>query len=155
VINNAGIGTSTLLLDGDFESAREAMEVNYFGTWAVSRAFAPVLARNGGGAVVNMLSVASWVNSMPIPGYPASKAAQWSLTDALRRGLAGQGTQVVGVHCGWVETDLSTPFDVPKIPASEVAEGAMRRLLAGETEVLVDEWTREVKAALSAAPVAA
>ncbi|MCK2220573.1 SDR family NAD(P)-dependent oxidoreductase [Actinomadura sp. ATCC 31491] len=73
VINNAGVGgASTKLLEGSFDGARQAMEVNYFGTWAVSRAFAPVLARNGGGALVNMLSVASWVGQPEFPGYAAS-----------------------------------------------------------------------------------
>lgn len=76
VINNAGIGgASTQLMDGTFDGARRAMEVNYFGTWAVSRAFAPILARNGGGALVNMLSLASWVGQPLFPGYAASKAA--------------------------------------------------------------------------------
>jgi NAD(P)-dependent dehydrogenase (short-subunit alcohol dehydrogenase family) len=101
VVNNAGVtGEATKLLDGSFDYARQAMEVNYFGTWAISRAFAPILARNGGGALVNMLSVASWIGGTLFPGYYASKAAQWSLTQSLRQGLRDQGTLVVGVHAG-------------------------------------------------------
>ncbi|WP_413803180.1 SDR family oxidoreductase [Streptomyces iranensis] len=150
VINNAGVGgTGTELLAGGFEGARQAMEVNYFGTWAVSRAFAPILARNGGGALVNMLSLASWVGQPDFPGYAASKAAQWSLTDALRQALREQNTLVVGVHAGFVDTDLSAWVDAPKITAVDVAEQTMEALANDWLEVLADEETRQAKAALS------
>ncbi|MFE4415569.1 SDR family oxidoreductase [Streptomyces sp. NPDC056821] len=150
VINNAGIGgASTGLLEGDFAGARQAMEVNYFGTWAVSRAFAPILARNGGGALVNMLSLASWLGQPQFPGYAASKAAQWSLTDALRQALHAQGTLVVGVHAGFVDTHLSAWTDPPKIEAATVAELTMDALANDRLEVLADEETRRVKDALS------
>ncbi|MEU6366728.1 SDR family oxidoreductase [Streptomyces sp. NPDC046931] len=153
VINNAGIGGArTKLWEGSFDGARAAMEVNYFGTWAVSRAFAPVLARNGGGALVNMLSVASWVGQPLFPGYAASKAAQWSLTDALRQALIEQGTLVVGVHAGFVDTELSAWTDAPKISAADVAEQTMQALIHGRSEVLADQETRQVKAALSQPP---
>ncbi|MFG6194571.1 SDR family oxidoreductase [Nonomuraea sp. JJY05] len=150
VINNAGIGgASTKLMESAFDGARQAMEVNYFGTWAVSRAFAPILARNGGGALVNMLSVACWVGQPQFPGYAASKAAQWSLTDALRKALGEQGTLVVGVHAGFVDTDLSAWTDAPKISAGTVAELTMDALIHDQFEVLADEQSRSVKAALS------
>lgn len=150
VINNAGIGGGgTKLWEGSFDGARQAMEVNYFGTWAVSRAFAPVLARNGGGALVNMLSLASWVGQPLFPGYAAAKAAQWSLTDALRQALSEQGTLVVGVHAGFVDTDLSAWTDAPKISAADVAEQTMQALAHDRGEVLADEETKQAKAALS------
>src|SRR5262245_48913204 len=149
LINNAGVGGGARLLDGPLDGAREAMEVNYLGTWAVSRAFAPILARNGGGAIVNMLSVASWRSLSAGPGYSASKAAQWSLTNALRVGLRDQGTLVVGVHSGFVDTDLSAWVDAPKISTTDVAEQTMAALLKDAEEVLADEVTREVRAALS------
>jgi NAD(P)-dependent dehydrogenase (short-subunit alcohol dehydrogenase family) len=150
VINNAGVfGSNTKLLEGSFDDAQREMEVNYFGTWAVSRAFAPILARNGGGALVNMLSVASWAGRPVFPGYAASKAAQWSLTQSLREGLHGQGTLVVGVHAGFVETDLASWTDAPKISAASVAEQTMQALASDSVEVLADERTRQVKAALS------
>ncbi|WP_330337339.1 SDR family oxidoreductase [Streptomyces sp. NBC_00557] len=150
VINNAGVGGfETGLLSGSFDGARQAMETNYFGTWAVSRAFAPVLARNGGGALINMLSVASWASRPDFPGYAASKAAQWSLTGALREGLREQGTLVIGVHAGFVETDLSSFTDAPKASAEDVAEQTMEALANDRAEVLTDERTRQVKHALS------
>ncbi|MFD9004536.1 SDR family oxidoreductase [Streptomyces sp. NPDC059582] len=149
VINNAGVVGGPSLLEGSFDGARREMEVNYFGTWAVSRAFAPVLAANGGGALVTMLSVASWVANRALPSYAASKSAQWSLTNAFRLALREQGTLVVGVHAGYVDTDLTAGIDSPKILAADVAEMTMAALLADEPEVLVDERTRQVRAALS------
>ncbi|MGY4998798.1 SDR family oxidoreductase [Streptomyces sp. 900105245] len=149
VINNAGVAGGPALLEGSFDGARREMEVNYFGTWAVSRAFAPVLAANGGGALVTMLSVASWVANRRLPSYAASKSAQWSLTNAFRLALREQGTLVVGVHAGYVDTDLAADIDSPKILAADVAEMTMAALLDGAPEVLVDEVTRRVRAALS------
>ncbi|QUQ63303.1 SDR family oxidoreductase [Kutzneria sp. CA-103260] len=149
VINNAGIGAPGDLMTASFDDARRIMEVNYLGTWAVSRAFAPILARNGGGALVNMLSLASWAGRPALPAYAASKAAQWSLTQAFRAGLAEQGTLVVGVHAGFVETDLSAWTDAPKITAEDVAEQTMQALLDNRVEVLADEGTRQLKASLS------
>ncbi|MGX1547873.1 SDR family oxidoreductase [Streptomyces adustus] len=149
VINNAGVAGGPSLLEGSFDGARREMEVNYFGTWAVSRAFAPVLAANGGGALVTMLSVASWVANRRLPSYAASKSAQWSLTNAFRLALREQGTLVVGVHAGYVDTDLAAFIDSPKISAADVAEKTMTALLDDEDEVLVDDTTRQVRAALS------
>jgi NAD(P)-dependent dehydrogenase (short-subunit alcohol dehydrogenase family) len=153
VINNAGVFGSGTVLEGSFDDARPAFEVNFFGTWAVSRAFAPVLARNGGGALVNMLSVASWVGRPDWAAYAASKAAQWSLTQAFRQGLAAQGTLVVGVHSGFVDTDLAAFTDAPKSAPADVAELAIEGVEADALEVLTDEATRKVKAALSGPPV--
>ncbi|MGW1807933.1 SDR family oxidoreductase [Streptomyces sp. NPDC002078] len=153
VVNNAGVGGfDTKLLTGSLDGARREMETNYFGTWAVSRAFAPVLARNGGGALVNILSAASWASRPDYPGYAASKAAQWSLTGALREGLREQGTLVVGVHASFVETDLSDFTGAPKISAADVAEQTMEALANDQVEVLTDERTRQVKHALSQPP---
>ncbi|GHD80728.1 short-chain dehydrogenase [Streptomyces mirabilis] len=149
VINNAGIQAGPSLLEGSLEGARRELEVNYLGTWAVSRAFAPVLAANGGGALVNILSVASWRVNKRWPSYAASKAAEWSLTNALRVGLRQQGTLVVGVHVGPVDTDATVGLDVPKVPAAEVATQTIDAISRDVPEVLVDEVSRRVRAALS------
>ncbi|MFD4507239.1 SDR family oxidoreductase [Streptomyces sp. NPDC058457] len=149
VINNAGIQAGPGLLEGSLDGARQELEVNYLGTWAVSRAFAPVLAANGGGALVNMLSVASWRSTKRFPSYAASKAAQWSVTNALRVALREQGTLVVGVHVGWVDTDATVAVDEPKTDAAEVAAQTMDAIARDEPEVLVDETARRVRAALS------
>jgi NAD(P)-dependent dehydrogenase (short-subunit alcohol dehydrogenase family) len=149
VINNAGVLSRTGLFEGALDGARREMEVNYLGTWSVARAFAPVLSRNGGGALVNMLSVASWRARVESVGYAASKSAEWALTNALRTGLREQGTLVVGVHVGYVDTDFVSHIDAPKISAESVAEQTMQAILDGRPEVLADEPARSVKAALS------
>lgn len=151
LINNAGIALwADFLAPGSLRAARAEMETNYFGPLELSRAFAPILAKNGGGAIVNMLSVVSWV-AVPTGGtYSASKAAAWSLTNGLRRELKAQGTQVLGVHAGPVDTDLARQLTFPKVKALEVVRQALRALEAGRAEVLVDELSRQVKAGLSA-----
>jgi NAD(P)-dependent dehydrogenase (short-subunit alcohol dehydrogenase family) len=149
VVNNAGTAAPAPALTTPLDDARRELEVNYFGTWAVTQAFAPVLARNGGGAVVNILSAASWLALEPGAGYAASKSAQWSLTNALRLALRKQGTLVVGVHVGYVDTDLSSAVTEPKVQADEVATAVIDGLSADAEEVLVDEFSRQVKAALS------
>ncbi|MDX3761885.1 SDR family oxidoreductase [Streptomyces mirabilis] len=148
LVNNAGTAFAAPVLTASLDDARREMEVNYFGTWAVTQAFAPALARNDGGAVINMLSAASWLALEQAPGYAASKAAQWSLSNAMRLALRSQGTRVLGVHVGYVDTDLSARVDQPKISTEEVARAAIKALLSGEEEVLVDEFSRQIKAAL-------
>jgi NAD(P)-dependent dehydrogenase (short-subunit alcohol dehydrogenase family) len=149
VINNAGIIAGPGLLAGSLDGARQELEVNYLGTWAMSRAFAPVLAANGGGVLVNMLSAASWRANGRLPGYAASKAAEWSLTNALRLGLREQGTAVVGVYVGYVDTDATKSLDVPKVTAAEVAEKTMDAIIGNDPEVLVDQAARRVRSLLS------
>ncbi len=150
LINNAGIALWTGFLAPDsVEAARSEMETNYYGPLLVSRAFAPVLAKNGGGAIVNMLSVLSWV-AVPSAGtYSASKAAAWSLTNWLRTALRKQGTQVVGVHPGPVDTDMASALTLPKVTPLDVVRQALSAVEAGRDEVLVDDMTRQVKAGLS------
>jgi NAD(P)-dependent dehydrogenase (short-subunit alcohol dehydrogenase family) len=86
------------------ENARLEMETNYFGTLAMCRAFAPILKKNGGGAIVNVLSVVSWFNMPMQATYCASKSAAWSLTKAVRFELRAQGTFVAGVYAGYIDT---------------------------------------------------
>ena len=150
LINNAGIALWTGFLAPDsIEAARSEMETNYYGPLLLSRAFAPVLAMNGGGAIVNLLSVVSWV-AVPSAGtYSASKAAAWALTNWLRTALREQGTQVVGVHAGPVDTDMASEITLPKVKPIFVVRQALSAVEAGRDEVLVDEVTRQVKAGLS------
>jgi NAD(P)-dependent dehydrogenase (short-subunit alcohol dehydrogenase family) len=134
---------------GAVEAARSEMETNYFGTLLVSRAFAPVLANNGGGAIVNILSILSWV-AVPDGGtYSASKAAAWALTNWLRTGLREQGTQVLGVHAGPIDTDMARELTLPKVKPVDVVRQVLSALEDGRDEVPADEMTRQVKAGLS------
>jgi len=150
LINNAGIALWTGFLGSDsVEAARLEMQTNYFGPLRLSRAFAPILAKNGGGASVNILSILSWV-AVPNAGtYSASKAAAWALTNWLRNGLREQGTQVVGVHAGPVDTDMASELTLPKVKPVDVVRQALSAIEAGRDEVLTDDMTRQVKARLS------
>ena len=150
LINNAGIALWTgFLSPGSVEAGRSEMETNYSGPLLLSRAFAPVLAKNGGGAIVNLLSVPSWV-AVPLAGtYSASKAAAWSLTNWLRTALREQGTQVIGVHAGPVDTDMASELTLPKVTPIDVVRQVLSAVEAYRDEVLADDMTRQVKARLS------
>jgi NAD(P)-dependent dehydrogenase (short-subunit alcohol dehydrogenase family) len=150
LINNAGISTRTSALAANADEAgHREMETNFFGTLAMSRAFAPILAGNGGGALVNILSVVSWVARPANAMYSASKAASWSLTNALRVELAPRGTLVVGVHAGFIDTDGAAGVDAPKMRPEDVASQTLDAVQHGRSEVLTDATTRRVKAALA------
>jgi NAD(P)-dependent dehydrogenase (short-subunit alcohol dehydrogenase family) len=153
LINNAGIAlTGGFLEAGSAESARTQLETNFFGPLRLSQAFAGILRGNGGGAILNVLSIASWINSPLLGTYGATKSAAWALTNGLRHELREQGTQVLGLHVGFVDTDLTRGFDVPKTAPDVVVARALDALQAGADEVLADEITRQVKAGLSAEP---
>ena len=149
LINNAGAMLRTPLLAApDLSAARSEMETNYFGTLAMCRAFAPVLAQNGGGALVNVLSVASWLASPFNGSYCASKSAEWALTNAIRTELRATRTLVVAVHAGWIDTDMAANVPETKLSTSDVAAQTLEAVQRGDEEVLTDDSTREVKASL-------
>lgn len=153
VINNAGIAELTGVLNPESpEALRRMLETNVFGILNLSRAFAPVLGKNGGGAFLNVLSVASWISSPMLAAYGVTKAAAWSLTNALRNELAAQQTQVLGLHVGFIDTDMTQGIEAPKLAASVVVERAFAALEAGAAEVAIDELTQAVKRGLSAEP---
>jgi NAD(P)-dependent dehydrogenase (short-subunit alcohol dehydrogenase family) len=150
LVNNAGVlKYSTFTGAPDIEAARAEMETNYFGTLSMCRAFAPVLAANGGGAIVNMLSVTSFYNNPLNATYGASKAAAWSLTNGVRLELHHQGTLVVAVHAGFIDTDMAALVNNPKDSPEDVARMTFDGVEASQVEVLADERTRTVKANLS------
>ncbi|WP_375485717.1 SDR family oxidoreductase [uncultured Jatrophihabitans sp.] len=154
LVNNAGISTYQNLVRGDLSEIRREMDTHFFGTLAVTRAFADTLGRNGGGAIVNMLLALSWFSWDGATSYRAAKAAEWSLTNASRVELARQGTQVVGVHLGAADTDMMSGYDGPLLDPADVVRAALDGLVAGAAEVLVDDWSRTVKAGLGQDPSA-
>ncbi|MDT9697988.1 SDR family oxidoreductase [Streptomyces sp. P17] len=149
LINNAGIATGGNLLTGDLDNIRLEMDTNYHGTLSVVRAFAPQIAANGGGAILNVLSVVAWYSSPQLGGYCAAKSAQWSLTNALRVQLADQGIRVAGLHVGGMDTDMSRELDGPKIAPADVARLAVDGLAEGAYEILADDISRQVLSGLS------
>lgn len=153
LVNNAGIAaTGSFLQDGALESARRQLETNFFGVLRMAQAFAPVLSANGGGAMLNVLSIASWINRPMLGAYGATKSAAWALTNGLRHELRAQGTLVSALHMGFVDTDLTRGIDMPKSTPEAIAARAFDGLEAGAEEILADEMTRQVKQGLSAVP---
>lgn len=153
LINNAGIAvTGGFLAHDSVASARRHLETNFFGPLLMSRAFAPILAAEGGGAILNVLSIASWINREMLGAYGASKSAAWGLTNGLRNELREQKTQVLALHVGFVDTDLTKGFDVPKTAPDVVVTRTFDALEADASEVLADERTRLIHAGLSSDP---
>ena len=153
LINNAGIAaTGGFLAEGSVDAAQRHLDTNFFGPLRLTRAFAPILAKNGGGAILNVLSIASWINGPLLGNYGMSKSAAWAMTNGTRIELAEQQTQVLALHVGFMDTDLTKAFDVPKPAPDMVMRATFDALEAGASEVLADEITRQVHAGLSADP---
>ncbi|MEU8239592.1 SDR family oxidoreductase [Actinoplanes missouriensis] len=151
LINNAGVSAGQPVIGGELDAIRLDMETNYFGTLAVTRAFAPVIEANGGGAILNVLSVLSWVHPGALGSYSAAKAAAWALTNATRELLAPAGIGVTGLHVAYMDTDMaaSVPPEQKTDPAV-VAKLALDAVERGDREVLGDDLTRRAKAGLAA-----
>jgi NAD(P)-dependent dehydrogenase (short-subunit alcohol dehydrogenase family) len=149
LINNAGSSTGASLLTGPMADVELEINTHFYGTLAVTRAFAPQLAANGGGAILNVLSVLSWINVPASGAYCAAKSAEWSLTNALRQELRGQGTQVSALHVGYMDTDMTRHVEAAKSDPATVAKLALDELQAGNPEILADEISRTVRAGLS------
>ena len=155
LVNNAGIAvTGGFLQDPSLDATRRQFETNFFGMLRMAQAFAPVLGANGGGAMLNVLSIASWINRPLLGTYGATKSAAWALTNGLRHELRGQGTQVTALHMGFVDTDLTRELPVPKASADVIVRAAFDGFEAGLDEVLADDGTRGVKQSLSSARAA-
>ena len=154
LVNNAGVSTGQNLLGGNQAEVRREMDTNFFGTLAVTRAFAGVLAANGGGAIVNVLSALSFFSWDGVTSYSAAKAAEWSLTAGTRVELAPQGTQVLGLHLGAADTDMMAGYQGPLLDPADVVRAALDGLEAGQVEVLVDDWSRAAKAGVAEDPAA-
>ncbi|WP_030505800.1 SDR family oxidoreductase [Microbispora rosea] len=149
LINNAGVSTGSSALAGTLDDIRLEMETHYFGTLAMAREFAPVLGRNGGGAILNVLSVLSWFTAPRVAAYSAAKAAALQLTNSLRLELKEQGTLVTALHVGYMDTDMAAHADGPKADPAEVAAQALRGIEQGSFEVVADDTSRYVRAKLS------
>ena len=150
VVNNAGLATGSNLLTSPLEDVRREFETNVFGMLTVARAFAPVLAANGGGALLDVHSVLSWATTGS--GYEASKVAAWGVTNGLRALLAPQGTLVTGVHLGCTDTAAPAHLEVPENAPRDVAQAALDGVERGLAEVLADEVSRQVKGLLAGDP---
>ena len=152
LINNAGVMTMQNLVSGDLDAIRLELATHFWGTLSMTRAFAPILAGNGGGAILNVLSVGSFQVFPGNGAYAVAKAAQWQLTNSTRLELAAQGTRVLGLHLSATDTDMLAGVDMPKNDPAEVIRQALDGLESGLDEVLADADTRAVKALLARPP---
>jgi NAD(P)-dependent dehydrogenase (short-subunit alcohol dehydrogenase family) len=150
VVNNAGVGFAVSALSTKVATKGRAMfDTNVFGILNVASAFAPIIEGNGGGALINVLSIGSWRTTSTLALYSASKSAAWSLTNSLRLELKPRGIQVVGVHCGFVDTDLTAGMQMAKIGPANVALATIAGIIAGQREVLVDDISRQIRSELA------
>ncbi|MEU5318559.1 SDR family oxidoreductase [Streptomyces sp. NPDC021056] len=149
LINNAGSSTGADLLAADVDDIRLEMDTHYFGTLSVTRAFAPQIAANGGGTILNVLSGLSWVSFPEFGAYCAAKSVEWSLTNALRLQLADQGIRVAGLHVGYMDTDMVRAVDAAKSHPADIARIAVDGIAAGAYEILADDVSRQAQTALA------
>jgi len=151
VINNAGVAQPGGFLAADSEVARHLCRTNFFAMLRMSKAFAPILRGNGGGALLNVLSVTAWASGGELAAQSASKSPAWSLTNALRNELAVQKTQVLALHMAYVDADDARGIDIPKSSPQEIVRCALDGLESGLDEVLADELSLQVKRGMTAA----
>ncbi|MFF1635967.1 SDR family oxidoreductase [Leifsonia sp. NPDC058248] len=145
LVNNAGIAVNQSLVSGDLDEIHREFDTNFWGPVLMTRAFAPVIVANGGGGIVNMHSALSW---LAVGSYSATKAALWSASNSARVELHPQGVQVVGVHVGWVDTEMAAHTDDAKVPTAQVVAEAFDTLEAGGAEAIVGDTARHVKSKL-------
>jgi len=149
LVNNAGVIIgSRILADDSLENAKAEFETNVWGPFSLSKAFAPVLASNGGGVIVNVLSAVSWMTIKEVATYAMSKSAAWSMTNGLRLELARQGTLVVAVHPAFIDTDMAAGVDMPKTTPFQVVERTLNAVESRQPEVLADDTSAFVKNSL-------
>jgi NAD(P)-dependent dehydrogenase (short-subunit alcohol dehydrogenase family) len=150
LVNNAGALHPASVLSSSMDDVRTEMEVNYFAPLTVMRAFAPVIEANGGGAILNVLSVLAWYHADALSAHNAAKAAGWAATDGLREALAPRGVTVTSLIMGWMFTDLAGFIpDDQKVDPAGVARAALDGVAAGVPEVLADATAQRAKSLLS------
>jgi len=147
LINNAGVAALGSILSGSPEQVERDMQTNYFGTLNVIRAFAPQIEKAGGGAVVNLLSVVSLANMPALGGYSASKAASWSMTQAVRAELAKKNIRVHAVFPGPVDTDMAKDINLPKTSPKDIARAVLDGVESGQDDIAPDSMSRDVHGA--------
>jgi NAD(P)-dependent dehydrogenase (short-subunit alcohol dehydrogenase family) len=147
LINNAGASSPATYLDSTIDDVRAVFEANFFGPLQLTRAFVPIIEKNGGGHLLNAHSALSWVARGG--AYSATKAAFWLQTNAIRLELLNRGIGVTGLHMGYVDTDMTTGVTAPKARPEDIAKAALDGIETGAYEVLADDTARGAKAALS------
>lgn len=153
LINNAGIARlNQSPVDAEITATtRKVLETNLYGVIDSTQHFSPVLQQNAESYIVNILSDVSWEPSTFLASYAISKAAAWSYTNSTRQALSQSNVHVMGVHVGFIDTDLTQTLDIPKISPKAVAEQVFDGIEQNAFEVLVGESTQKLKQDLTAA----
>ncbi|MFB9274538.1 SDR family oxidoreductase [Cohnella cellulosilytica] len=149
LINNAGTSTGASLLEDDLDQVKLEFDTHVFGTLSMVRAFAPVIANNGGGAILNILSVLSWFSLGSAGAYTAAKSAEWGLTNVLRLDLLPRNVRVAGLHVGFMDTDMTAGIDAPKSSPADIAKIAIDGIASDSLEIVADEVSRKIQQALA------
>ncbi|MCK0473833.1 MULTISPECIES: SDR family oxidoreductase [Bacillaceae] len=149
LINNAGTATGASLFAGELEDIHVEFNTNVFGTISMVRAFAPVIEKNGGGSILNILSALSWFNTGDSGAYSAAKSAQWGVTNALRLELAPKNIKVAGLHVAFMDTDLTAGIEAPKASPKEIAKIAIDGIETGLYEIIADDTSRNLQQGLA------
>jgi NAD(P)-dependent dehydrogenase (short-subunit alcohol dehydrogenase family) len=149
LINNAGVSTDTSLLSGDLTKIHLEYNTHVFGTLSMIRSFSPIIEKNGGGTILNILSALSWLADGSNGAYSSAKSAEWGLTNALRLELAPKRVKMIGLHVAYMDTDMFMNKDVPKTAPEKIAKTAIDGIQSGTTEILADEISRSLQQGLS------
>ncbi|NOU69798.1 SDR family NAD(P)-dependent oxidoreductase [Paenibacillus sp. LMG 31461] len=149
LINNAGSSTGASLLEGDWDNIQLEFDTHVFGTLGMVRAFAPIMERNGGGTILNVLSALSWFSIGSDGAYTAAKSAEWGLTNVLRLNLASRNIRVAGLHVGFMDTDMTANIQAPKANPTDIAKIALDGIEAGSYEIVADDTSRQVQSGLA------
>lgn len=144
LINNAGVLDFGGILDTPNDKIERNFGTNFYGKLAMARAFAPVIEKNGGGAIVNVLTLVALASMPGLAIYNASKAAAWSMTQSLRASLAGKGIDVVGVFPGAVDTDMLAGVEITKTSPADVARAVVQGVNAGVEDIFPDPMSQQV-----------
>jgi NAD(P)-dependent dehydrogenase (short-subunit alcohol dehydrogenase family) len=152
LVNNAGVSTHQNLVTGDLDLIRLELDTHFWGTLTVIRAFAPILANNGGGTILNVCSRSSWLSCLGSNAYAVAKAAEWSLTNGVRLELVAQGTLVSGAYLSNTDTDMMAGWAVPKNDPADVVRQALDGIEAGRLETIADQDATDAKASLALDP---
>ncbi|WP_339187165.1 SDR family oxidoreductase [Paenibacillus sp. FSL P2-0121] len=149
LINNAGSATGATLLDDEVEKIHLEFDTHFFGTLSMVRAFAPIIEKNGGGSILNVLSALSWFSSGTVGAYSAAKAAEWALTNDLRLNLYPHNIRVSGLHVSFMDTDMTTSLEVPKASPADIAKIAINGIESGSFEIIADDNSRMIQGGLA------
>lgn len=147
LINNAGVLEFGSILDVPMDKVVRQFGTNFYGKLNMARACAPIIEANGGGAIVNVLTLVALASMPGLSTYNASKAAAWSMTQSLRATLSGKGIEVFGVFPGAVDTDMLAGVDMPKTSPADIAAAVMLGVEAGREDIFPDPMSTQLYAA--------